>query len=209
MNSRDVWRSLWFAILALAMGLLLAVVYQTCNLPTAQAAPNFGAVTWLLQRDGTPRADPRWADAYRIEKALIGAAMDHNIDPALMVAMGYKESSFELDAKGKIGEIGLVQVHGKAARNCDLQTPEGQAECGAKWLSRVTEECGGRIANNPQKCIETGARKYCSGGLAAYASGSCSATETVSWIVRGRLKLAERIRPYLIAGDTAFASGGF
>lgn len=209
MKGKDIRGGIQFVLLALAMGLGLAFLCQTCSIKPAQAAPRFGAVTWLLERDGTPKKDPRWNDAYRIEKALVGAAMDHNIDPALMVAMGYKESSFELDAKGRIGEIGLVQVHGKAARNCDLETPEGQAECGAKWLSRVTEECGGRIANNPVKCISTGDKRHCSGGLAAYASGNCVATERVGWIVRGRLKLAEKIRPYLLFGDTAYARGGF
>ena len=123
----------------------------------------------------------------------------HEVGKPLFIAMAYKESSFDTSARGRLGEFGLVQVHGKAKRGCDLGTPEGQAQCGAKWLSRVVQECGGSVVLDAEKCRATGARGACSGGLAGYASGSCSARTTrTAQIIRARLKLAEKIRPFLL-----------
>lgn len=209
MIMRELTDGIKFVILALAVGFLFAFVFETCDMKPAFADPDTpntgqterpkGAVSYLLEKDHTPLKDPRWQDAQRFEAALYGAAVDNGVDPALFIAMAYKESSFDTSARGKLGEFGLVQVHGKASRHCDLSTPEGQAQCGAKWLSRVIAECGGSVALDAKKCRETGARGACSGGLAGYASGSCSArTVRTAQIIRSRLKLAEKIRPFLL-----------
>lgn len=209
MNRRELTEGIKFVFLALIIGVCLALIFETCNLKPAFASepdtPNTGqsssrgAVAYLLEKDHTPLKDPRWTDAERFEAALYGAAVDNGLDPALFIAMAYKESSFDTSARGRLGEFGLVQVHGKAKRGCDLGTPEGQAQCGAKWLSRVVQECGGLVALDAEKCRTTGARGACSGGLAGYASGSCSArTVRTAQLIRGRLRLAEKIRPFLL-----------
>jgi hypothetical protein len=209
MTRVDLTAGIKFVFFALLIGVGLAFFFETCEMKPAFADPDTpntgqesrpqGAVAYLLEKDHTPPKDPRWNEAQRFEVALYGAAVDNGLDPALLIAMAYKESSFVVSARGQLGELGLVQVHGKATRGCDLGTPEGQAQCGAKWLSRVVQECGGSIALDAEKCRTTGARGACSGGLAGYASGSCSArTVRTAQLIRGRLRLAEKIRPFLL-----------
>jgi hypothetical protein len=225
MHRNDLLEGLKFLGLALFIGIVLAFVFQTCGIKPALAEKAFrgtdpeaeqptrdppqGAIAFLLERDHTPPKDHRWTEAEAFEKVLIGAALDHGIDPALFIAMAYRESSFETTARGRMGELGLVQVHGKAARGCELKTAEGQARCGAAWLARVTLECGGSIALDLDQCRSTASRAACSGGLAAYASGSCSArTVRTAAIIRTRLKLAEKIRPHLLYHEATLASAG-
>ena len=209
MTRQDLTAGIKFVFFALLIGIGLALVCETCGMKPAFADPDTpntgqetkpkGAVAYLLEKDHTPLQDRRWNEAQRFEVALYGAAVDNGLDPALFIAMAYKESSFDTSARGRLGELGLVQVHGKAKRGCNLETPEGQAACGAKWLSRVVEECGGLVVLDAEKCRSTGARGACSGGLAGYASGSCSArTVRTAQLIRGRLKLAEKIRPFLL-----------
>jgi len=209
MTRHDLTAGIKFVFSALLIGVCLALIFETCEMKPAFADPDTpntgqeskpqGAVAYLLEKDHTPLKDHRWTNAQRFEVALYGAAVDNGLDPALFIAMAYKESSFDTSARGRLGELGLVQVHGKATRGCDLGTPEGQAQCGAKWLSRVVQECGGLVALDAEKCRTTGARGACSGGLAGYASGSCSArTVRTAQLIRGRLKLAEKIRPFLL-----------
>lgn len=226
MHPNDLHSSLKFLGSALFIGFALAFVFQVCDLKLALAEkvfretdpeaeqvekfpPQGGAIAFLLERDHTPSKDHRWTEAEAFEKVLIGAALDNGIDPALFIAMAYRESSFETTARGRMGELGLVQVHGKAARGCELTTAEGQARCGAAWLARVTRECGGAIVLDLNRCRSTASRAACSGGLAAYASGSCSArTVRTAAIIRTRLKLAEKIRPYLLYHEATLASAG-
>ncbi len=199
-----------FVGLALAIGLLLAFIQSTCALPVARAdeAPA-GAVAFLLARDNAPSGDPRWAVAAEYEEMLIEVAEAEGIDPALFVAMAFLESSFDSEAVGAIGEQGLVQVHGKAKRGCDLSTPRGQAECGARWLTVVSEDCGKAVVLDKEKCLKTASNGACSGGLAAYASGSCAASDIVVGLVLRRLRLANKIRPMLLGQEKVLASGGF
>ena len=199
-----------FVGLALVVGLLLAFIQSTCELPEARAdEPPTGAVAFLLERDRAQPSDPRWAVAAEYEAMLIEVAEAEGIDPALFVAMAFLESSFDYKAVGAIGELGLVQVHGKAKRGCDLSTPRGQAECGARWLTVVSEDCGKAVILDKEKCLKTGSKGACSGGLSGYASGSCAASDRVVGLVLRRLRLANKIRPMLIGQEKMLASGGF
>jgi hypothetical protein len=206
----DLLPCLKFVALALVLGGLLAFIQTTCELPVARAdeAPA-GAVAYLLDRDNAPKNDPRRALAKEYEEMLIDVAMVEGIDPALFIAMTFLESSFNPKAEGAIGELGLVQVHGKAKRGCNLETPRGQAECGARWLVTVSGECGGDVALDRERCLKTGSMGACSGGLAAYASGRCMASERVAGVVLRRFRLAEKIRPYLLGSEVTLARGGF
>ena len=197
-------------VVALVVGLLLVLIQTTCGVSKAHADEvPAGAVAFLLERDKAPPKDARWAVAQEYEIMLIEVAEAEGIDPALFVAMAFLESSFDPKAVGAIGEQGLVQVHGKAKRGCDLTTPRGQAECGARWLVRVSKDCGGAVVLDKAKCFKTRSKGACSGGLAGYASGSCAASDQVAWVVLRRLRLAEKIRPMLLGQEKALASGGF
>lgn len=74
-------------------------------------------------------------------EAIVSAARKHEVPPLLLTTIIYHESTFETSAKGALGEIGLMQVHGLAARGCDLQTLEGQLDCGAEWLAHFYPKC--------------------------------------------------------------------
>lgn len=209
-----------FMFVVLVLGTILSLVFNCCDIPIfggltkANAADDMpepvNAVEFLLAIDNTPSKDPRWAVAQAYEEAIVAAAVEYGHDPALLLAMSYLESSFDLKAVGQIGELGLFQVHGMARRGCDLTTPEGNATCGARWLSRVIAACGGRLVLDLDLCRSKGVVSACGGGLSAYASGSCAASDKVALVVRRRLRMAEKVRPYLSGGEGRLlaSSGG-
>lgn len=77
--------------------------------------------------------DPAWRK--RLAEHIVEASKDFEIDPYLMTVIMFCESSFKMSAVGKLGEVGLGQVHGLAAKGCDLETERGQVRCTARWLS--------------------------------------------------------------------------
>lgn len=86
------------------------------------------------------------------------AAERCNVPPLLLTVIAKRESSFDPEAVGSLGEIGILQVHGLAAKDCDLSTVDGQLACGASWLRKSFDKCG------------TWDR-----AIAAYAAGYCTA----------------------------------
>lgn len=203
MIDNDIVSGFKFGAMLALIALLVTIIFYACG----TRADNGAAVNYLLEKGNTPARDSRWENAARFEELLVNAAESQGIDPALFVAMAFLESSFDPKAVGKLGEKGLVQVHGMAQRGCDLTTPEGQATCGARWLQVGVSECGGHVVLDKEKCLKTASPGACSGGLSAYASGSCAASEKVAWVVRRRLKLAEQLRPFM-SGGVMLASGG-
>jgi membrane-bound lytic murein transglycosylase MltF len=125
-------------------------------------------------------ANPAYGDAYRgrLTGAISAAAEKHNLPPLLIVAVVYRESSFKTEAKGFAkGEMGLMQVHGRAAAGCELETVEGQIDCGASWLNQCREKC-----------------TTVSGALTAYATGRCKAkTKRVERLVKSRIRLWKKL----------------
>jgi hypothetical protein len=116
-------------------------------------------------------------DEVRVDmaKAIVEASHAHGIPPLLLTTIVYNESTFEMTALGKLGEVGLTQVHGVAARNCDLTTIPGQLECGAKWLAHYFPIC-----------------KSWEKSLTAYATrGFCVSTSETT-----RSKIAYRMRQW-------------
>jgi hypothetical protein len=103
----------------------------------------------------------------------------HGIPGLLVTAIVYRESSFRPGAVGSArGEVGLMQVHGAAARGCELDTGRGQIDCGTKWLAACKQKCGS---------VER--------SLTAYAIGKCETdSKRVKGIVNSRIKLWERLK---------------
>jgi len=125
------------------------------------------------------------AKQLEIAKIIVKVSRKYSHDPYLITSMGYCESSFRKDAIGvSKGEIGLLQVHGVAAKGCNLDTIEGQADCGAKWLREKIDQCGSLRA-----------------GLTAYVSKSCKAApdSRAAFAVKRRLKIALRLRKIVTA----------
>jgi hypothetical protein len=107
--------------------------------------------------------------------AIVGASRAHGVPPLLLTMLVYNESTFETDAKGALGEVGLTQVHGLAKRECSLDTAGGQLDCGSRWLAQWYQDCG----NSWERA------------LTGYASGKC-----VSPSSRTQDKIAYRMRQW-------------
>jgi hypothetical protein len=126
----------------------------------------------------TPRHHLNAADARAVfvdELRATGAA--HDVDPALLAVVSFLESSWMTTAKGGIGEIGILQVHGVAADGCELVTRRGQLDCGAKALRKSFEACGSWP-----------------GALTMYATGQCKPrTDRVKRLIEYRMNMWEGV----------------
>lgn len=97
-----------------------------------------------------------------IAEAVHESALKYEIDPYLILSVAWRESRFvpkiaNLRWTGKRGEIGLMQVHGVAARGCCQKSISGQIDCGTKYLKQSLDLCKSTI-----------------GGLSKYMTGkSC------------------------------------
>jgi hypothetical protein len=127
----------------------------------------------------TPRHhlnDAEARTAFVDELRATGAA--HDVDPALLAVVSFLESSWMTTAKGGIGEIGIMQIHGVAAEGCELVTRRGQLDCGARALRRSFEACGSW-----------------SGALTMYATGQCKPrTDRVKRLIEYRMKMWEGVK---------------
>lgn len=93
---------------------------------------------WWIERRET-RAEPH----------LLAAAREYGVEPALVKAVAWRESRFREDARGTVGELGLMQVGplaaeewAKAARirgfqHADLLDPARNARAGAWYLAKL------------------------------------------------------------------------
>lgn len=102
----------------------------------------------------------------------------HSVPSYIIVGIIYMESSFHSSVVGFARrEIGLMQVHGVAARGCDLTNDVGQIECGTSWLRKCFDQCG-----------------TMRGALTAYATGSCSSKkQSVNNRVEYRIRFLKKI----------------
>jgi len=115
----------------------------------------------------------------------VQVAREWDIPLYLLVASAYKESTFRPNVAGKLGEQGLLQLHGPAAEGCDFSTTLGQLQCGARYLSASAKKCGDlRDA------------------VARYMSGGCNPSEGVYAKVDARLLLQSDLEQ-AAAGSTA------
>ena len=95
--------------------------------------------------------------AVKLVPTVVKVADRYNVDPLLVAVVIARESSWSINVIGKRGEVGLMQVHGVAAKGHNLSIADGQLEAGVSWLARCIDVCGS---------VE--------GGLARYQTGhSC------------------------------------
>jgi soluble lytic murein transglycosylase len=92
---------------------------------------------WLFKRDHSQ------------DKIILAAALKHGVDPALVKAVVWRESSFNPKARGTKGEIGLMQIGELAAqewadaekltsfRHEDLFDPVKNAMAGTWYLAKM------------------------------------------------------------------------
>jgi soluble lytic murein transglycosylase-like protein len=126
----------------------------------------------------TPRAELSKSEMARnvLSYEIDRAAMEFDIDPVLLTLWAYLESSFDQSSRGKLGEIGLMQVHGQSRKICesaglDVMKRSDNIECGALLMDMNRRYCGSMYR-----------------GLLRYASGRCEGTP------RARRKVSWRLR---------------
>lgn len=153
-------------VIALAAAVLLVAPAAAVSDPVAEStvvevpAPvdstNHEAIlsTWLDRFFNN--VDPRkLTEAKKLIPAVIEAALNENLDPLLVAVVVSCESSWKTDAAGGIGEVGLMQVHGEAARGFDVKTVSGNLAAGTRWLATLIQRYGS---------VERGLRAYIGGG---------------------------------------------
>jgi len=86
---------------------------------------------------------------HRQDKAILAAAKRYGVDPALVKAVAWRETKFDPAARGRAGEIGLMQIMESAALDWasaekvfpfeheDLFDPRTNAMAGAWYLKKL------------------------------------------------------------------------
>jgi len=165
----------------LLAGLLFSSAHATAAEPAEQTEKSFDeevrSVDFAIKRFlRVEPGKPLMRDAelrLQMARAIVETSQNHGIPPLLLTTIVYNESTFEITALGKLGEVGLTQVHGVAARDCDLTTIEGQLDCGAKWLAHYYPIC---------KTWEKSLTAYATRGLCV--SESITTKERISYRMR-------------------------
>ena len=93
----------------------------------------------------------RYRNAREYAPYVVASAEQYDIDPLLLAVTISVESSWMPDVVGKLGERGLTQVHGVAARGYDLEDARQQIEAGASWLSKCIDQCDGDLLGGLSK----------------------------------------------------------
>ena len=147
------------------------------------------AVTFLIHRDPHPLQNNP-ARIAEISVALCDAGSRYDVDPYLLTAMAWRESTFRpavlsLKKKGEAGEKGLLQVGREAAASCPhfMTDVKGQALCGARWLAQAYHDCGDGATDDQ--------------AVAMYADGkTCNKkkSEHLTWVVNRRINLRDRLK---------------
>lgn len=156
------------------------------------------AVTFLIQRDPHPLQNNPTRIA-EISVALCDAGSKYAVDPYLLTAMAWYESTFNssvlsLKKLGKAGEKGMLQTGKQAVASCPyfMDDVKGQALCGARWLAKAYRECENF---SPGKATDAEA-------LAMYAEGQACNTKGnkhLAWVVRRRINLRNRLKNMVLS----------
>ncbi len=139
--------AMWcFVVLFVALNILLAVA-NADGRPDEEVSIVARAIVKL-------RPSVESGRAFRLAEVFVRAGCGSEIDPLLLVVMGMRESAFRedverLDLLGRLGERGLLQVHGVGLQfrpaGCTqaLEGADCQIRTGARFLAFVRRLCGG------------------------------------------------------------------
>lgn len=130
-----------------------------------------------------PRHELNRDSALRAEVAGYFDAAGTDVIPAELLVIWFEgEASLRIDRVGKLGEVGLPQVHGVVRKRCedaghDPTTWRGGIYCGAMAMAESVAFCGS---------LER--------GLNRYASGKCKGTPKSRALVKRRLRKWRKVR---------------
>ena len=80
------------------------------------------AASFTYLRAGEPAWFQRLRYPLPYEQIVRGHAKNYRLDPALLAAVIYQESKFEVDAKSEAGAIGLMQLQPETAKGIAIRT---------------------------------------------------------------------------------------
>lgn len=111
------------------------------------STPEQQIVDYLFDKMDTQYIQNKYPERLKKSLAIIPVIIDESkkdpqIDPFLIAQLIYWESRWDSKAKGKLNEIGLMQLHGKAKGDSDLTNPENQIRAGVNWLRKSLLKCG-------------------------------------------------------------------
>ncbi len=184
-----LWILLMMAVVVVALYTADTYAAEGDHCDTQSVSGITKAVTFLIQRD-PHQLQNNPARIAEISVALCDAGSRYDVDPYLLTAMAWRESTFRpivlsLKKLGPAGEKGLLQVGREAAATCPhfMTDVKGQALCGARWLAQAYRECGDNTTDEQ--------------GLAMYASGNtCNmkGDKHLTWVVNRRINLRNRLK---------------
>ena len=147
---------------------------STITMPRVEVIPQEPTEQEILDIINSERQDPvvegdqyiqyfmQDVPAYRYRNAreyapyVVAYAEQYDLDPLVLAVTISVESSWLPDVVGQLGERGLTQVHGVAAKGYNLAEAEEQIAAGAAWLSKCIDKCDGDLL----------------GGLSMYQAGT-------------------------------------
>ncbi len=108
----------------------------------AAATPKPATTTTTRAAGGSVSVAPPQPQAGNTRALLTQAANDHGVAPALVMAIAWHESGWDQNARGRSGEIGLMQIlpgtgamlNAAHGTSYDIWTTSGNAELGAMFL---------------------------------------------------------------------------
>lgn len=144
------------------------IVISALILELTASAPNR-----ILYRDADRRKE--------MAEYLVRAESEYGVPAGLMAVWFFGESSLRKNSVGKLGEIGISQIHPVNWHRCrkngsSLNNMRGQIRCGAMIMSESIKRCGSLKR-----------------GLYEYASGSCAGNPAARRLTHRRLKLWKKL----------------
>lgn len=136
-----------------------AIFVGHCGAEASEVTLGDRAIEFMRSRPGGERRAQREATWIReLASWAIAVAGEWNEpSPSLLLAVSFRESSWKTTAIGALGERGLLQIHGRAARRVRRE-PLAEFRAGAHWMRLAIEQCSS---------VER--------GLFMYATGRCGA----------------------------------
>lgn len=108
-------------------------------LPPPRTVRAAAAMRWMLADRGARPGDPRWGAVPELAGYLGAASTAYAMDVDALVALGWTESSFHIDARGALGEIGFFQLYGAWAEG--VRTVQENIDRGTKRLALARDRC--------------------------------------------------------------------
>jgi soluble lytic murein transglycosylase-like protein len=153
--------------------------------PNAQAVADVDrAILHLMTLDPHARIVKDVAYRGEVAIALVGAGEAHGVPALLLTTLAFRESTFDHEAMGERGELGLTQImpRWRNVLGCDLDTLGGQVDGAARMLASYHRTC-----------------KSWPGALTLYATGKgCKTGPVTTRKIEGRIaqwQRLEKLRP--------------